>query len=500
MPLATLSPLGPMLGRLCSVVVLGLVSCAASGADVHLAPLYTRISTADGGTLVEVAGGLYRQHRRVSDDFLEWATLAPLYGIERQRNGDYVAEHPFLLGRTRHVAGESTSYLVPLYLGWRREEADGGFRSLSFVLPGVIVREKDDETHVGWFPFWGHFENILTFDSATFALWPFYVSNERAERKSVHILWPFFGWTTGGGEKSWHVFPLFARAKWEDRYDRTYALWPIFHWQRNFLGGGGEEPETAWMVFPLVGHKSRGTYRSTMFLWPLFGYARDSESGFWALDAPFFLVRLQRGPDDIRRTRFWPFYGYLYADGQETTSWLWPIFSKRREWNEVFEREGFYAIPFWQTWDRKELATDKTSRWRKLWPLMRYERDGDWRNGALLELDPFFRNTLVPRHVTSFFRLYEWEDDPSFRRERSFLGLYRREAGRGEVRTSVAGLWSRRRYEVDGHGVRETSLLFGLLRWRTSAEGFGMLAPAFPGPGWPRPEDPGPQTESRTYF
>jgi len=501
MPLTTRPLPAPPFWRLCSAVLLGLVSCAASGADVHLAPLYTRVSTADGGTLVEVAGGLYRQHRRAADDFLEWATLAPLYGIERQRNGDYVAEHPFLLGRTRHAAGESTSYLVPLYLGWRREEANGGFRSLSFVLPGIIVREKDAKTRVGWFPFWGHFEDILTFDSATFALWPLYVSNERTGRKSTHILWPFFGWTKGGGESSWHVFPLIAHAQWEDRYDRWYFLWPFFHWQHNYLGGGNEEPERAWWFFPFLGRKERGSYVSTTFLWPLFGFARDTRSGFWALDAPFPLVRLQRGPDGIVRTRFWPFYSHLEAEEQETTSFLWPVFSKRHEDNAVFERDGFYAIPFWQSWDKKEHATGETSRWRKLWPLMRYERAGEWRNGAFPELDPFFRNTLVPRHVTSFFYLWEWEDDPAFRRERSFLGLYRRESGRGEERRSLSGLWARRRYEVEGHTVRETSLLFGLLRWRSSDEdGFSMLAPAFPGPGWPPPADVGTPGESRTFF
>jgi hypothetical protein len=107
----------------------------------------------------------------------------------------------------------------------------------------------------------------------------------------------------------------------------------------------------------------------------------------------------------------------------------------------------------------------------------------------------------VPRHVTSFFYLWEWEDDPAFRRERSFLGLYRRESGRGEERRSLSGLWARRRYEVEGHTVRETSLLFGLLRWRSSDEdGFSMLAPAFPGPGWPPPADVGTPGESRTFF
>ena len=30
-----------------------------------------------------------------------------------------------------------------------------------------------------------------------------------------------------------------------------------------------------------------------------------------------------------------------------------------------------------------------------------------------------------------------------------------------------------------------TSLLFGLLRWRSGPDGFGFLLPAIPGPGWP---------------
>ena len=80
-------------------------------------------------------------------------------------------------------------------------------------------------------------------------------------------------------------------------------------------------------------------------------------------------------------------------------------------------------------------------------------------------------------------------------------GLYRREKGRGEDRRSIAGLWAKRRYREDGRTVRETSLLFGLLRWRvTSGEGFDMLPPALPGPGWPEQEEPSEAVESRTFF
>src|SRR6185503_5422359 len=135
--------------------LLVLAACAAPGSDVHLAPLYTRISTADGGTLVEAAAGLYRQHRRDEGEFLQWCTLATLYGIERDREGNFTAEHPFLLGRTRKQGTEMTSYIVPLYLGWSRTSALGEERSHLLTLPGILRQEIGDETRWGWFPFYG---------------------------------------------------------------------------------------------------------------------------------------------------------------------------------------------------------------------------------------------------------------------------------------------------------------------------------------------------------
>src|SRR5262245_4632238 len=482
---------------------LALASCAGLDSDVHLAPLYTRIATADGGTLVEIAGGLYRQHRRDEGHFLEWCTLAPLYGIERNRDGSYVSEHPFLLGRTRtQDDGTGFSYIVPLYVSWFRPEPEGTTRRLVVTLPGIFYQRTHGETHGGWFPFYGHFVDLLTFDDARFVLWPFFIRDDRGGHVSYHFLWPIFGWTGGAGESSWHVFPLFGHSKWEGRYDRYYWLWPFFHWQKNHLGGGGEEPETTWMVYPLLGRTQRGTYVAWTTLWPLFGYSYDTRSGYWALDFPFFLVRIQRGPEEpTSRTRFWPFYSHLETDQLEATNYLWPIVHIRHEDDPAIERDQVAVVPFWQSWDARSKATGETSRWRKLWPLFRYEREGEWRAGSLLELDPFWRNDLWPRHVTSFFRIWEWEEEPAFRRERAVLGLYRRERGRGEDRRSISGLWAHRSYAVEGRSVHETSLLFGLVRWRvTEGEGFDMLRPAFPGPGWPRPAQAASAAESRTFF
>ena len=487
--------------------------CAGLGSDVHLAPLYTRLHAADGGTVVEALGGLYRHHGR--DDEREWFTVGPLYGIEHELNGDYMAHLLFPLGKTRHTNGETLSLFVPLYLWTDKPERGVQTKTLVTIIGFMMEKREDGSMHFGWFPFLGRFEDVLTFERIVFVLWPLFIYAERDGRVSYHFLWPFFGWTYGGGEKSWHVFPLFARATIEDRYDRTYVLWPIFHWQKNDLGGGGEQPERVWWVWPLLGHKSVGTFDAWTTLWPLFGYSRDPRSGYWALDFPFPFVRIQRGGKEEGgtrfRTRFWPFYSHVHAEGLDAKSFLWPFIHVRHETGRLAERDAVYLLPFWQTWDRTDKETGETSAYRKLWPLFMREREGEWRSGALLELDPFFRNRVVPRYLTGFFRLYEWEGGPErkesadegeeFRRERSFLGLYRREKGRGEDRRSIAGLWAKRRFREDGKTVRETSLLFGLVRWRvTRGEGFDMLPPALPGPGWPEQTQPSEAVESRTFF
>src|SRR5262249_34211532 len=160
------------------------------------------------------------------------------WGIERNRDGSYIAEHPFLLGRTRvDDDGAAFSYVVPLYVSWSRPEPEGTTRRLIFTLPGFLFQKTHGETHGGWFPFYGHVVDLLTCADARFVLWPFYVRADRAGRVSHHFLWPFFGWTSGGGETSSHFFPLYGHSHWEGRYDRSYALWPFFHWQSNYLGG-----------------------------------------------------------------------------------------------------------------------------------------------------------------------------------------------------------------------------------------------------------------------
>lgn len=471
------------------------IGCAGTGTEIHLEPVYSRYATGDGATETDSFLGLLRTRsgkESVWEDFrdlegdYESVTLGPIVSRDRRPDGSWLLQYAVPLGFTAYRKDETISVFVPLYVWTREPFPEGGHEWKLAALPGLLMRSNLEGTQAGWFPLIGRFEDLFTYDRIVFILWPLFVYAERGEAVSYHFFYPFLGWTRGGGESSFHLLPFYGRAKIENRYDRTYFLWPIFHFNRNHLGGGNEAPEFNWMIFPLIGRTTRGTYEGTTWLWPLFGYARDPRSDFWALDFPFPLVRLQRGPDGLRRTRIWPLYSHLEAEGLNTTSFLWPIFHVRKEESTGGTRDAVYVIPLWQSWNFRDRETGERSKWRKLLPVYQYERRGEWRRGSFPTLDPFWRNAVVDRHYSWLWKLFEWEEEGPMRRERVWGALYRREKDAGEDRKNVSGLWASRRYRADGRRVKETSLLFGLLRWRvTEGEGFDMLPIAFPGPGWP---------------
>ncbi|MFT5290502.1 MAG: hypothetical protein ACI8PQ_001903 [Planctomycetota bacterium] len=516
-------------GRLSALLPLVLLaflgSCAAPGSDIALAPLWSRASTADGGVEVEAVAGLWRQRFDATSGRFESLTVGPLYSRDRKsperrrRSGpsarpeslgellteageggkapeesdDWLSRFLVPLGFSSQRGGENYTMLAPAFL-WRSYERVDGTRSTDlYTLLGLVRRWNESTgTELSWFPFIGSLNNLFTYEKLRFALWPLFVYAERNGQVSYHMPWPILGWVRGGGESSDHLLPLYSRASVEGRYKRWSFLWPIFHLQYNNLGGGSEEQEKVWWVFPLAGRQTRGTYKAMNFLWPFFGYAHDKRSGFWSWDGPWPLVRVQRGPGDVRRTRFWPIYSSHYGQGLSSRTFLFPLIHLRHEEGTKAVRDSTWVLPFWQSWDRTDLEkgepTGGSASWRKLFPLIQHEREDSWSRGSFPTLDPFWRNELVDRHYAWLWKIYEWQEDEStgVRRERGLAGLWRRERDVSEDRASLTFLWSRRRYRNGEERVSDQSILFGLLRWRvTEAGGFAMLRPAFPGPGWP---------------
>jgi hypothetical protein len=108
---------------------------------------------------------------------------------------------------------------------------------------------------------------------------------------------------------------------------------------------------------------------------------------------------------------------------------------------------------------------------------------------ALVALNPLWHTPLIDDHYAWLYELLVTERAGKVLRQRSWGGLYKRERDEREDRAYFGPFWAQRSvFEAQGTGApraRETSLLFGLVRWRSDERGMRWLRPAFPGPGFP---------------
>lgn len=481
-----------------------LGSCASPSSDWHLAPFATHMNAFDGGTTTEFAGGAALIKNPGPGGGKKIRALRPL--ISETWNEDGTRDLDWLppLGRTSWREDELVSYFFPIYTARSTPSSDRR-RFMMLVLPGFLYTEEaDGSDHVAWFPLYGDIRDFLTFDRIHFIAFPLYMRTERENNDTDHVLFPFLSWTRPkmgldgnpiGDMEGWRVWPLYGQIKREDSYDKRFALWPIVSLQTNHLERPEENHEHIRSVFPLFTQTSVGTYEGFTFLWPFFGYATDPRADFFQLDAPWPLVRIQRGGKNTagtERTRFWPFYSYLNADLKESTSVLWPIATWSHEDYVGHDRDSLSILPFWRSWneyiDRGPREGEVTNSWKKMWPLWSQETIGPKTITTLTPLSPIMKSDLVDFHWGWIWQLYKGVEDGPNRTERGWMGLWWREKNAVEDRKSLSGLWSKRIVRHDEVDFTETSLLFGLIRWRSSDDEVsksGLMMPAFPGPGWP---------------
>ncbi len=464
------------------------VGCAGFSSERHLAPLFTELSTAGGGTEIEALGGAVRVRRSAPHGFYEQWAVRPLAIRDLHPDGSYITHFLTPLGIEKNLDPEYVWQLLPIARYSRTERADGD-REWTFIsLPGIYwARTSDGRILRAWFPFGGVLENFLSFDRIEFVLFPLYTRTERSGNSSYQFLWPFFAYTHGPTASGGHFWPFYGRSTLEDGYDRFFILWPIFHWHENRLALPPEQREVKWMFFPIIGQTRRGTFRSTTVLWPFFGYAEDPSTGFWSWDGPWPLVRFMDSPKEgTSRFRLWPLFWDYHGDGLDSRWIVWPLVNVRHEEYENATKNSVYLIPFWQNWKRVDADAGRSS-YQKLWPFYEIARTGEqsyrW---AFPALNPLWRTIEVDEMYSWIYELYTRERDHEHIKERTWLGLWRREKDADEDRSSLVGVWAGRRYREDGRTVHETSLLFGLIRWRTREGGsLEWMWPSLPGPGWP---------------
>lgn len=509
--------------------------CVAPGADVHLAPFYTRATPPGGATEHEALGGLVHGRRDPSADRWQSFAVRPLFGWRRGWADRADAEGPrrdwepqgpddlrvdwlVPLGFFKTHGDEVRSVFAPVYY-WRSADAiRSGQREWDLLALPLIYLSRNDRgaNKTAWFPFYGQLDKFLTFDRVRFALFPLWISAARRDFTHQNVLFPVFGWTwnhADGERRRRHlrVWPLFSYHAAPGRWVKGFFLWPIFHRHLAGLDGPPEQRSSKWAALPLFGWTRHHSYRSVAFLWPFFGYAWDTRGAepapgappdaeapgaFWAWDGPWPFVRVQGGGRDPlaeERQRFWPFYSYFESNDLVWRTYAWPFVHDREETGPDFRRASFYVLPFYRGWQtmRDEpgyLRGPEREDYAHLWPIVESERAGDWRRDAVLALWPFGKSALIRHYWGWLWELYATERQGDVVRSRSWLGLYRFATDGDERRHSLAGLWSSRAWGAGASEVVERSVLFGLIRWRSGpgAADRGVMRPAFPGPGWPQ--------------
>jgi hypothetical protein len=474
-----------------AVLVLSAVfgaSCASSSMERNLAPLYSSYSTAGGGVEQEALGGALRLSRATPHGpWTQWA-FRPIVVQDREPGGDTLSRFIVPFGNSKDRGDEYQWQLVPITRYDRRVTSDGQLEWTLLTLPGIYwSRRSDGRILRAWFPFGGVMESFISFDRLEFVLFPIWMKTLRNGRYTHHVLWPFFSYTNGAGGPSWVFWPFYGESIYAGRYERRFWFWPFFHLHKNNQYLPPEKRETMWMFWPFFGRTDRGAFRATSILWPFFGWSHDPSTGFWTFDAPWPLIEFLNAPkEDIHRARVWPFYSSYHGDGLDSKWFLWPVVNVRHEVYEKSEKNSVNIIPFWQNWTRVDEDAG-VFRYEKLWPLYTREgREASERHFAFPALNPLWRTPEIDEMYAWVWELYTRNVNYDMVRERTWLGLYRREKDADEDRRSLSVLWSHRSYRSGNDRVGETSLLFGLLRWRDSdAHGFEFLAPSLPGPGWP---------------
>jgi hypothetical protein len=255
------------------------------------------------------------------------------------------------------------------------------------------------------------------------------------------------------------IVPLYGQEVKEGFFEKYFALWPLFLYER--IGLDGDEPEEILSVLPLYVSQRSPKLDSTTILWPIFTYTDDRGQRYQQWDVAWPIFRYGWG-EDRQSFRFLPFYGedrkvlrnaFLFREIRyRDRTVLYPLYIRNEEeypdGRKVRDRILWYLYS-----DKREEDRDGSSRRIDAWPFFLYERDreGEVRFQALALLEAFTpANEWIERNYSPLWSVY----------------TYRANAEGDEV---YSFLWNFVRHEETSSG-RSIEVLGPLLAYREAGE------------------------------
>jgi hypothetical protein len=236
-------------------------------------------------------------------------------------------------------------------------------------------------------------------------------------------------------------------------HDRWFAAWPLWFNQKNGLGTTNAQVTHGFLPAYVV---LRSPLRdSTSVLWPFFTKVEDREKKYWEWQGPWPLVGFARG-EGKTLNRVLPFYSHGKTSTHETRSYAWPIFRENRFRSAPVDRRRTRLLFFlYSDIVEKNTETGAARKRRDLWPLFTSKEDfnGDTRLQVFAPLEPVLANNKsIERNYSPLWSV--WRDERNPRAGASSQSL----------------LWNLYRRDATPE-AKKVSLLFGLFRYVKDTEG-----------------------------
>ena len=401
----------------------------------------------------------YRKDQKEKD-----LAFRPFFYYKKEEGKYTLLEYLYPLGKYKRTEKEVESYFMPFF-STRRDltKPEEQKKERGFLL-AFWGETETGEPYGGFFPLYGNLKKRFGKDEINFFLWPVYSDSREGENRTTTLLWPFFSYTEGGGKEGFKIWPLGGYERKENDYEKTFFLWPIFHFEKRHLNT--EDPTEISAVFPLYysSTSSKQIYRSV--LWPFFNYTYDKGDHYTQWDFPWPFLQWAKG-DNKSIVRFFPLYSRKQWEDRETGYILWPLYLYYRQEDEKYQIEtNRYLL----------LSKDQTEVWKeegkrarilRIWPLFYY---GLRKEGAVQVYFPAllpFDDDGYERNWAPFLRLYEYRRNAKGEMESKFLwGLYvhRQNASRALYELSFFLTY------YTAEDLFYFSLLRGLLEYRAEGE------------------------------
>jgi hypothetical protein len=196
------------------------------------------------------------------------------------------------------------------------------FWLLPFYFQG---RTHEGEDYCALFPIYGEVRDILTLDYARFELFPLHAAFERNGVDGETWLWPIYRRRKGAQVDHLSLFPFYGRNdhSGSEEWTRRYICWPFWS---DFEMRGPRAEGSGFIFFPFYGEIDLDRQQTRMVLPPFFSHTVGCD-GYRRLDAPWPFIQFEDSPRRHRRS-LWPFVGWTDVDDGAIRRWyaLWPIF------------------------------------------------------------------------------------------------------------------------------------------------------------------------------